>query len=54
MVAFTIVMTWDIYEFGKRNKKAPIHDVFGKKGKTVLLLLGVLICIGWIKAGFIS
>ncbi len=54
MVAFTIVMTWDIYEFGERNRKVPIPEVFGNKGKMVLLLLGALICIGWIKAGFIS
>jgi hypothetical protein len=52
MVLFTAVMVLDIFEFGRRSKKEPIPDVFGGVGKAVLLLLGALICIGWILAGF--
>jgi hypothetical protein len=52
MVLFTVVMVWDIFEFGRRNKREPIPDVFSPQGKAVLLLLGVLICAGWLLVGF--
>ena len=51
MVLFTVVMVWDIFEFGRRSRKEPIPDVFGGVGKTVLLLLGALICAGWVLVG---
>ena len=52
MVIFTVVMVWDIFEFGRRSRKEPIPSVFGRVGKAVLLLLGALICAGWILVGF--
>jgi len=52
MVLFTVAMVWDIFEFGRRNKKEPIPNVFGGVGKAVLLLLGALICAGWVLVGF--
>jgi hypothetical protein len=52
MVLFTVVMVWDIFEFGRRNRKEPIPNVFNPVGKAVLLLLGVLICAGWRLVGF--
>lgn len=52
MVLFTMIMVWDIFEFGRRNRKEPIPNVFNPAGKAVLLLLGVLICVGWLLVGF--
>jgi hypothetical protein len=52
MVLFTVVMVWDIFEFGRRNRKEPIPNVFGGAGRAVLLLLGALICAGWVLVGF--
>jgi len=52
MALFTVVMVWDIFEFGRRSKKEPIPDVFSPAGKIVLLVIGALICIGWLLVGF--
>ena len=52
MVLFTVVMVWDIFEFGRRNRKEPIPHAFGGVGKAVLLLLGALISAGWVLVGF--
>jgi hypothetical protein len=52
MVLFTVVMVWDIFEFGRRSRKEPVRNVFGGAGKAVLLLLGALICTGWLLVGF--
>lgn len=52
MVLFTVVMVCDIFEFGRRNRKEPIPNVFNRVGKAVLLLLGVFICAGWLLVGF--
>lgn len=52
MVLFTAVMVWDIFEFGRRSRKEPIPEVFGPVGRVVLLLLGLLICVGWLLVGF--
>ena len=52
MVLFTVVMVWDIFEFGRRSAKGPIPYVFGVVGRIVLLLLGALICIGWLLVAF--
>ena len=51
MVAFTAVMIWDIYAFGEKMRKAFLAEDFGRQGKAVLLLLGVLLCVGWLLAG---
>ncbi len=53
MVLFTVVMVWDIFKFGERSRKEPNStDVFGEAGRRVLLLIGVLICLGWLLVGF--
>jgi purine-cytosine permease-like protein len=52
MILFTLVMGWDIYEFGKQSRKEPTPEVFGGVGKAVLLLLVALICAGWLLVGF--
>jgi hypothetical protein len=52
MTLFTAVMVWDIFEFGRRSRKPPIPEVFGRAGKAVLLLIGALICSGWLLVAF--
>jgi len=51
MMAFTAVMTWDIYAFGEKMRKAFLERDFGSQGKAVLLLLASLLCAGWLLAG---
>jgi purine-cytosine permease-like protein len=51
MVLFTAVMTWDIFGFGQKMRNTYLHDAFGTQGKIVLLLLGVLLCLGWFLVG---
>jgi len=48
MILFTILMTYDIFAFGIRMKKKYVHDAFGGPGKIVLILIGLLICAGWL------
>jgi hypothetical protein len=53
MVLFTVAMVWDIYAFGEKRSESPKSpDVFGKVGRRVLLLIGLLICLGWLLVGF--
>jgi hypothetical protein len=47
MIVFTAVMVWDIFAFGENMRKGYLHQQFGWIGKTVLLLIGLLICGGW-------
>lgn len=47
MIAFTAVMVWDIFAFGQKMRATYLPDQFGWVGKTVLLLVGFLICAGW-------
>ena len=47
MIAFTILMTADIFMFGKKVRENYSPDAFGTPGKVVLLLMGFLICAGW-------
>ena len=47
MISFTIVMIVDIFMFGEKMRTAYLPDDFGWQGKTVLLLIGILICAGW-------
>jgi hypothetical protein len=51
MVLFTAVMTWDIFEFGLKMRRNYLPGAFENQGKIVLLLLGVLLCLGWFLAG---
>jgi hypothetical protein len=51
MVALTAMMIWDIYAFGEKMRKTYLERDFGPQGKAVLLVLGVLLCAGWLLAG---
>jgi hypothetical protein len=51
MVAFTAVMICDIYAFGDKMRKTFLENDFGWQGKAVLLVLGVLLCLGWLLVG---
>src|SRR4051812_43905003 len=46
MILFTVVMVFDIYMFGEKMRTQYLPDAFSWQGKTVLLLLGFLICAG--------
>ena len=50
MVAFTIVMGFDIFMFGRKMRKTYLPDAFGWVGKTVLFAISALICLGWLLA----
>ncbi len=52
MVLFSAIMVVDIFAFGLGSKKEPIPKVFAPVGQAVLLLLGALICAGWLLVGF--
>ena len=47
MILFTVVMIADIFMFGEKMRTTYLPDAFGWQGKTVLLLVGALICAGW-------
>jgi hypothetical protein len=49
MILFTMVMVWDIFEFGwGMRDKYLRHRAFQKQGIAVLFLLGALIIGGWL------
>ena len=50
MTLFTIVMSIDIFMFGAKMRRLYLPNDFGWQGKTVLVLIGALICFGWILA----
>jgi hypothetical protein len=60
MIVFTIAMTVDIYFFGQHLRSTLPEDayrkdgatvaVFGTVGKCVLIIIGLLICAGWLLA----
>jgi hypothetical protein len=47
MILFTIVMIVDIFMFGEKMRRAYLPEAFGWQGKTVLVLIGTLICAAW-------
>ncbi|PYT71285.1 MAG: hypothetical protein DMG39_13535 [Acidobacteria bacterium] len=47
MILITIVMVVDIFMFGEKMRKEYLPEAFGWQGKTVLILIGTLICSGW-------
>ena len=47
MVLFTVVMSTDIFMFGKKMRDTYLPDAFSWQGKLVLILLGLIICVGW-------
>ena len=51
MVLFTAVMIWDIFVFGLKMRENYLPGAFETQGKIVLLLLGVLLCLGWFLVG---
>ncbi|WP_341678468.1 hypothetical protein [Niveibacterium sp. SC-1] len=51
MALFTACMVWDIYAFGEKVRTTYLDSVFGKEGKLVLILLGVLQVAGWLLVG---
>ena len=52
MALFTVVMVADIYMFGEKMRTTALPGAFGWQGKLVLLVLGLLLCAGWLLAGF--
>ena len=46
LAVFTLVMAWDIWEFGQKMKKHNA-ELFKWQGKSVLALLALLLAIGW-------
>jgi hypothetical protein len=48
MILFSIVMTYDIFQFGIKMKKNYLPHDFGTPGKVVLILIGLLFCTGWL------
>jgi hypothetical protein len=47
MILFTLVMVVDIFMFGQKMRETYLPDAFGWAGRTVLALIGFLICAGW-------
>ena len=58
MAVFTAIMIYDIYSFGRKMRtqmqealpKKPV-GMFSREGKAVLLAIGLLIILGWIRVG---
>ncbi len=48
MALFTVVMSMDIFMFGQKMRRFCLPDAFGWQGKVVLVLIGALICAGWV------
>jgi hypothetical protein len=48
MILFTIIMVMDIFAFGEKMRAAYLPGAFAWQGKTVLILIGALICAGWL------
>ncbi len=52
MVAFTVIMVFDIFKFGeKMSGLKPAAQLFRSPGKFVLIALGLLLCAGWLLGG---
>jgi hypothetical protein len=61
MIIFTVLMTLDIFLFGQHLRNTvsaeamgPTGDtlpMFGMPGKIILVLIGLLICVGWFLVG---
>lgn len=47
MILITIVMIVDIFMFGQKMRTTYLPDAFGWQGKTVLVVIGIVICTGW-------
>jgi hypothetical protein len=56
MLAFTILMLFDIYTFADKMKRLQGNskpEIFMLQGKVALVLIGALICLGWLLGGVI-
>jgi hypothetical protein len=52
MILFTVVMVLDIYAFGhKMRNKHFLPEAFDWRGKSVLISIGLIICLGWFLVG---
>ena len=69
LVLFTTVMVFDIFAFGVKwhelaneivlaneidECKRKHYEIFGRKGQMVLLVIGLLLCVGWLLAAWQS
>ena len=55
MVVFTMLMVYDINKFAVKMRSLQENrepEVYGKPGKWVLRLTGILICAGWLLAAW--
>jgi hypothetical protein len=50
MAIFTILMVYDIFEFGYKWKRKA--NVFGRTGQVVLVCIGLLLLGGWLFVGW--
>ena len=48
LAIFSLVMTADIFLFGRKMRSTYLPEVFGWQGKAVLLSLGLLLSLGWL------
>ncbi len=56
MLVFTVLMIFDIYTFADKMNRLQGDskpEIFKSQGKVVLLLIGTLICLGWLLGGII-
>ena len=53
MTLLTIVMVLDIFMFGQNMRKR-MPELFGWQGKLVLILIGLLLCVGWSLVSFLT
>ncbi len=56
MLAFTVVMIFDIYTFADKMKRLQGNfkpEIFKPQGKVVLVLIGTLICLAWLLGGIV-
>jgi len=60
MAAFSVLMVSDIYEFANKMSRLEKEtggrvEIFGRKGKQVLISIGILLCLAWLlAAGFVG
>jgi hypothetical protein len=52
MALFTVVMSADIFAFGRKMRGRYLPGAFDWQGKSVLVLLTLLILAGWLLVGF--
>lgn len=63
MIVFTALLTIDIFFFGQNMRKTVSKEAMGPNGdmlpmfatpgKVILLLIGLLICLGWLLVGVV-